>query len=58
MNRPLLAEPGAAAATLERLDVVRAPAYEAAAHVAVDTGGRTVDEVASVVLEEFARCAG
>ena len=29
------------------------PAYEAAAHVTVDTEGRTVDEVAAAVIEEF-----
>ena len=55
-GRPLLTEQGAAA-TLERLDVLRTPAYEAAAHAAVDTGGRSVDEVTTDVLEEFARCA-
>ena len=55
-GRPLLSEHGAAA-TLERLDLLRAPAYEAAAHAAVDTGGRSVDEVATDVLEEFTRCA-
>ena len=56
-QRPLLAGDVAPAATLERLATVRAPAYEAAAHATVDTAGRTVDEVADAVLEEFARCA-
>ena len=54
-NRPLLRERGASA-TLARLDVLRAPAYEAAAHVIVDTEGRSVDQVAQAVLEELARC--
>ena len=54
-NRPLLKERGAAA-TLALLDVLRAPAYEAAAHATVETEGRSVDEVAAAVLEEFARC--
>ena len=31
----------------------REPAYEAAAHVQVDTDGRAVDEVADAVLEEY-----
>lgn len=57
-NRPLLAGDDAPVATLERLATLRAPAYEAAAHAVVDTAGRTVDEVADVVLEEFARCGG
>jgi shikimate kinase len=56
-QRPLLAGDAAPAATLERLATLRAPAYEAAAHATVDTAGRTVDEVADAVLEEFARCA-
>jgi shikimate kinase len=54
-NRPLLKERGAAA-TLALLDVLRAPAYEAAAHAVVETEGRSVDEVAAAVLEELARC--
>jgi hypothetical protein len=32
---------------------LREPAYEAAAHVQVDTEGRTVDEVAAAVVEEY-----
>jgi len=55
-TRPLLAG-GDRTATPERLATVRAPAYEAAAHASVDTAGRTIDEVADAVLEEFARCA-
>ncbi len=39
--------------TLERLATLRAPAYEAAASVAVDTTGRSIDEVAAVVIEEL-----
>ena len=54
-NRPLLKERGTAA-TLALLDVLRAPAYQAAAHATVETEGRSVDEVASAVLEELARC--
>ena len=54
-NRPLLKERGTAA-TLALLDVLRAPAYEAAAHAIVETEGRSVDEVAAAVLEELARC--
>jgi shikimate kinase len=55
-TRPLL-RGGDRTTTLERLRTQRAPAYEAAAHATVDTTGRTVDEVADAVLEEFARCA-
>ena len=51
-TRPLLAG-GDRTATLERLSAQREPAYEAAAHVQVDTEGRTVDEVAAAVIEEF-----
>jgi shikimate kinase len=54
-GRPLLKGRGTAA-TLALLDVLRAPAYEAAAHTIVETEGRTVDEVAAAVLEEYARC--
>jgi shikimate kinase len=51
--RPLLtgAPP---AATLERLAVLRAEAYEAAADAVVDTDGLTQDEVADDVLARFA----
>jgi shikimate kinase len=51
-ERPLLA-PRGAVSTLERLAVVRAAAYEAVADAAVDTDGRTVDEVADAVLEVY-----
>ena len=54
-SRPLL-RGGDRTATLERLRVQRAPAYEAAAHATVGTAGRSIDEVADAVLEEFARC--
>jgi shikimate kinase len=40
-------------ATLERLSALRQPAYEAAAHVDVDTEGRSVDEVAADVVKEY-----
>ncbi len=51
-ERPLLAG-GDRAVTLERLRSLREPAYEAVAHVRVDTEGRTVDEVAAAVIEEY-----
>jgi shikimate kinase len=51
-ERPLLAG-GNRAVTLERLRSLRAPAYEAAAHLQVDTEGRTVEQVATRVVEEF-----
>jgi shikimate kinase len=51
--RPLLAGGSPPTATLARLSELRAPAYEAAAHVRVDTEGQTVDEVAARVVEEF-----
>jgi shikimate kinase len=54
-QRPLLAGGESPVATLERLATLRGPAYEAAAHATVDTTGRTVDEVADLVLGEFAR---
>ena len=57
-QRPLLAGGDAPVATLERLALLRAPAYEAAAHVTVDTAGLTVATVADRVLEEYARCTG
>ncbi len=52
-TRPLLrgAQP---AATLERLAILRADAYEAAAHAVVDTDHETQDAVADAVLEVFA----
>jgi shikimate kinase len=53
VQRPLLAGGAPPLATLERLSELRTPAYEAAAHLSVDTEGRTVDEVAARVVEEF-----
>ena len=50
-ERPLLH--GGSTATLERLAVVRASAYEAVADALVDTDGRTVDEVIDAVLEVY-----
>jgi shikimate kinase len=55
-QRPLLGGGDPPVATLGRLASLRAPAYEAAAHATVDTTDRTVDEVATLVLEELARC--
>jgi shikimate kinase len=57
-RRPLLAGGDPPVATLERLATLRAPAYAAAAHVTVDTAGRTVGEVADAVLEELGRWSG
>jgi len=45
---------GDAAATLARLEGVRRPAYEAAAHATVDTDGLSVATVADAVLAAFA----
>jgi shikimate kinase len=56
-SRPLLAG-GDRTLTLERLAVLRADAYEAAAHAVVDTDDRTQDAVADAVLEVFGREAG
>jgi shikimate kinase len=50
-GRPLLE--GRGTATLERLAVVRAAAYEASADALVDTDGRTVREVVDAVLEVY-----
>jgi shikimate kinase len=52
-ERPLLQ--GRGTATLERLAIVRAAAYEAAADAFVDTDGRTVPEVVDAVLEVYPR---
>jgi shikimate kinase len=52
-GRPLLQETGGPVGTLERLAVLRAPAYEATAHVVVDTDGLAVDRVTDRVLEEY-----
>ena len=51
-SRPLLR--GDAAATLARLEGVRRPAYEAAAHATVDTDGLSVATVVDAVLAAFA----
>ncbi len=51
-SRPLLIG-GDKTATLERLSSLRQPAYEAAAHVEVDTERSSVDDVAATVVEEF-----
>jgi len=58
--RPLLAASGqrAAAATLERLAVLRADTYAASAHVIVDTDGLTLDEVADEVVARFQQESG
>ncbi len=50
-ERPLLH--GGSTATLERLAVVRAAAYEAVADAIVDTDGRSVDQVVDAVLEVY-----
>jgi shikimate kinase len=42
---------------LERLHDLRAPLYEATAHVVLDTGGCSIEEAALGVLDAFARCA-
>ena len=52
-ERPLLE--GRGTATLERLAVVRAAAYDAAADTVVDTDGSTVPEVVDAVLEAYSR---
>jgi shikimate kinase len=51
-GRPLL-EGAPPAAALERLAVLREPAYEAAAHVIVDTDGLAIGAVTELVLEEY-----
>jgi shikimate kinase len=51
-TRPLLA--GDKQGTLRRLDALRRPAYEAAAHATVDTGGLSLAESADAVLAAFA----
>jgi shikimate kinase len=51
-SRPLLHHDPTA--TLERLDTLRAPAYEAAAHEVVDTSGLSVAAVVDAVLDRFA----
>lgn len=51
-TRPLVRDHGPVS-TLEHLAVVRAPAYEAAAHTVVDTTGKSVDEVVDEVIDEL-----
>jgi shikimate kinase len=51
-SRPLLAD-GDRTETLTRLRDVRAEAYGAAAHLEVETDGRTQDEVAADVVARF-----
>jgi shikimate kinase len=51
-SRPLLR--GDAVETLRRLDSLRRPAYEAAAHATVDTEGLSIAAVVDAVLEKFA----
>jgi shikimate kinase len=55
-DRPLLRGSASTAATLERLRALRAPAYEAAADVTVDTEARSIDEVVARVIEEWHAC--
>lgn len=55
-DRPLLVGEAGAVPTLERLAILRAPAYEAAADVVVDTDDCSVAEVAEHVVEEYERC--
>jgi shikimate kinase len=57
-DRPLLPATAAGAEQeLTRLEELRTPAYEATAHVVVETGDRSVDEVVVDVLNELDRCA-
>jgi shikimate kinase len=51
-TRPLVRDDGPVG-TLERLAVMRAPAYQAAAHAVVDTTGKSVDEVVDEVVDEL-----
>jgi shikimate kinase len=52
-DRPLLSGSTSTTTTLERLSRQREPAYEATAHRRIDTEGRTVDDVAAAVIEEY-----
>jgi len=52
-SRPLLRE--GQLATLERLADLRAPAYEAAADIVIDTTDRSVDDVAAAVVDALGR---
>jgi shikimate kinase len=56
-GRPLLAGSVPPEVTLSRLADLREPAYEAAAHVVLDTDGCTVEEAATGVLDAFCRWA-
>jgi len=56
-SRPLLIGDDKTA-TLERLSALRQPAYEAAAHLEVDTESRSVDDVAATVVKEFSAWNG
>jgi shikimate kinase len=56
-SRPLLIGDDKTA-TLERLSALRQPAYEAAAHLEVDTENRSVDDVAATVVKEFSAWNG
>jgi shikimate kinase len=55
-SRPLLAS-GDRTATLARLEGVRHAAYTEAAHATVETGGRSVSEVAAAVVADEGRAA-
>jgi shikimate kinase len=54
-GRPLLAGPVPPEVTLGRLADLRAPSYEAAAHVVLDTDGCSVEEAAVGVLDALCR---
>ncbi len=54
-GRPLLAGPVPPEVVLGRLADLRAPSYEAAAHVVLDTDGCSLDEAAVGVLDAFSR---
>lgn len=60
-ERPLLSSAAASGSqpldTVKRLAGIREEAYKAAAHIAVETGGRTPDEVTDRVLDLFAETA-
>ena len=57
-TRPLLAGGASPTDTLERLDALRTPAYEAAAHAEVDTEGHSIDEVADAVVKGWSSWNG
>jgi shikimate kinase len=57
LNQPAPSQPGPSGdpkATLERLEALRRPAYEAVAHATVDTDGLKVAAVVEAVLATFA----